>query len=94
MKFATAQQGEHAGQLVRLPIAAPAILQQDYAPPNPYTSGYGRKIPTRYMVRTIDQRWRRVYCVQWSNAGSLYIVQNGECVIVEFDAQDATRGAK
>ena len=39
-------------------------------------SGYGRKIPTRYMVR-VGNRWRRVYCCQIGNAGSLYIGKPG-----------------
>lgn len=38
-----------------------------------YTAtGYGRKIPTRYMVR-IRNRWRRVYACQLGNAGTCYI---------------------
>ena len=39
-------------------------------------SGYGLKIPTRYMIR-VRNRWRRVYCCQMSNAGSLYIGKPG-----------------
>lgn len=35
-------------------------------------SGYGRRIPTRYMVR-FGSRWRRVYAYQIRNAGTLYI---------------------
>ena len=35
-------------------------------------SGYGRKIPTRYMVQ-VNGKWRRVYCYQISNAGTCYI---------------------
>ena len=38
-----------------------------------YTStGYGKRIPTRYKVRH-DGRLYRVYCCQFSNAGTLYI---------------------
>lgn len=38
-----------------------------------YTAtGYGRRIPTRYMVQ-VHGRWRRVYCCQISNAGTCYI---------------------
>lgn len=37
-------------------------------------SGYGRKIPTRYMVRIPGQtRWRRVYCCCFSNSGTCYV---------------------
>lgn len=35
-------------------------------------SGYGRRIPSHYMVR-FNGRWRRVYVCQISNAGSFYI---------------------
>jgi len=35
-------------------------------------SGYGRRIPTRTMVR-FNGRWRRVYCCIYSNAGTCYI---------------------
>ena len=35
-------------------------------------SGYGRRIPTRYMVR-LNGKWRRVYCCVFSNIGTLYI---------------------
>ena len=37
-------------------------------------SGYGRRIPTRYMVQLPGSpRWRRVYCAIWSNAGTCYV---------------------
>lgn len=37
-------------------------------------SGYGRKIPTRYMLQLADKRWRRVYVCQISNAGTSYVL--------------------
>lgn len=38
-----------------------------------YTAtGYGKRIPTRYMVN-FQGRWRRVYCCIFSNAGTLYV---------------------
>jgi hypothetical protein len=37
-------------------------------------TGYGRKIPTSYMVKLPGgKRWRRVYCCQFSNAGTCYV---------------------
>jgi hypothetical protein len=37
-------------------------------------SGYGRKIPTRGMVRLPgSKRWRRVYCCIYSNCGTCYV---------------------
>lgn len=35
-------------------------------------TGYGRRIPSRYMVRW-GSKWRRVYVCQISNAGTAYI---------------------
>jgi hypothetical protein len=35
-------------------------------------SGYGRRIPTRHIVR-IDGKWRRVYCCIFSNIGTCYV---------------------
>jgi hypothetical protein len=45
-------------------------------------SGYGRKIPTDWMVMWM-QRWRRVYVMQYSNAGSAYIIVGGDEVFVD-----------
>ena len=36
------------------------------------TSGYGKRIPTRMLVR-FNGKWRRVYCCVYSNAGTCYI---------------------
>ena len=35
-------------------------------------SGYGKRIPTRWVVH-VQNRWRRVYCCIFSNIGTLYI---------------------
>lgn len=35
-------------------------------------SGYGARIPTRYMIN-YNGRWRRVYCVCYNNSGTLFI---------------------
>ena len=40
-------------------------------------SGYGRKIPTRYLIRW-HGRWRRVYVACFGNAGTPYVVINGK----------------
>lgn len=38
-----------------------------------YTAtGYGRRIPSSYMVKW-EGKWRRVYVCQYSNAGTAYI---------------------
>ena len=42
------------------------------------TTGYGRKIPTRYMVKIPgSNRWRRVYCCIFSNTGTCYVTGPG-----------------
>jgi hypothetical protein len=49
-------------------------------------SGYGFRIPTRYMVK-FNGKWRRVYCRIYSNNGTLYIGKLndvGECLIVNI----------
>lgn len=35
-------------------------------------SGYGKRIPTRYLVQ-FNGRWRRVYSARFGNAGTAYI---------------------
>lgn len=35
-------------------------------------TGYGARIPTRYMVQ-VNGKWRRVYAICYSNSGTLYI---------------------
>ena len=61
-----------------------------HTPPNPYATGYGAKIPTRYWVRlTTDPKgagFRRVYCMSYGNAASLYVIAlGGEVFLSETD---------
>jgi hypothetical protein len=42
----------------------------------PTVTGYGRKIPTCFMLR-YGQRWHRVYMMQYGNAGTPYIIKGG-----------------
>ena len=44
-------------------------------------SGYGNKIPTRYMVRFAN-KWRRVYVAVWSNSGTCYIGNLSDGLII------------
>lgn len=47
-----------------------------------YTAtGYGRRIPTRYMVRW-GGKWRRVYASRISNVGTLYVGELADGIIV------------
>ncbi len=54
------------------------------APVNYSRTGYGRRIPTRYMVRHAG-RWLRVYVVQISNAGTCYIGPSGNWLAIVHD---------
>ena len=86
MIFETVKKGPYAGKLVRLPIASPAIRRDDNPPRNRSASGYGNRIPTQWLVRTIDNRWRRVYAICYSNAATLYVWHGKEATIVELYA--------
>ncbi len=46
-------------------------------------SGYGRKIPTTKMVKLPgSNRWRRVYCCIFSNAGTCYVAKGNDWVVI------------
>lgn len=48
-------------------------------------SGYGQRIPTRYMVHH-NGKWRRVYCCCFSNVGRLYIGKlSSEAITVNLE---------
>lgn len=49
-------------------------------------TGYGKKLPTEYMVRH-NGKWRRVYAVCYSNSASHYIgklLGNGQTIFVSI----------
>ena len=45
-------------------------------------SGYGKRIPTRYIVKYLC-RWHRVYSDCFSNVASIYIISKGEKITVQ-----------
>ena len=47
-----------------------------------YTStGFGKKIPTDRMIK-YNNRWYRIYCCIFSNAGTCYIsTKNGDIIV-------------
>lgn len=49
---------------------------------SPTASGYGSKIPTQYKVKH-NNRLKRVYCMIYSNSGSLYIMHKGEILFIK-----------
>jgi hypothetical protein len=46
------------------------------APLQRSATGYGRKLPTPYMLR-VGTRWHRVYVMNYGNAGSTYVLIGG-----------------
>ncbi len=57
-------------------------------PPSGRTAtGYGPKLPTSWVVDLPDSRGRlrehRIYCAQWSNAGTAYVCRNGKGLVTE-----------
>lgn len=67
-----------------------AIVRDLNPPLNPYSDGYGRKIPTAYRVQYGDKPiWRRVYVMQFANAGSGYIIYYGEELFLDIDTEYA-----
>jgi len=49
-----------------------------------YTAtGYGRKLPTEWMIRFRGRNYR-MYCCCYSNVGTCYIVVKGEWLIVSY----------
>ncbi len=59
------------------------LIETRDTPRNPYVSGYGRKIPTNYMLQTEDGRYRRVYCMCYGNSGTVYVLIDKKVVFCE-----------
>lgn len=51
-------------------------------------SGYGARLPTRYLVR-LDGRWHRVRVACWSNAGTAYIGRPGAWIATVQTVEEA-----
>lgn len=49
-------------------------------------SGYGSRIPTRFMVK-YDGKWLRVYCMQYGNSGSVYVSRGGVTLFLDMDTE-------
>lgn len=81
--FETVKSGPQAGELVRLEIPEPS-RRVDAHYPRGTVSGYGKNLPTPWRVRTVDQRWRRVYAVCYSNVCTLYVWHKGVRTIVAW----------
>lgn len=57
-------------------------LRTTEPPIAPTVSGYGGKIPTRFMLR-YDNMWRRVYMMQYGNSGTPYILHRGADLVLD-----------
>ena len=55
-------------------------------PRNPYATGYGRKIPTRFQLR-YEGRWHRVYAMCYSNVATHYIRHGGAELVLENETE-------
>jgi hypothetical protein len=66
-----------------------SAIADETAPRVRNATGYGRKIPTRYRLKCDDGRTRRVYVMNYGNAGSAYIIMNGRELFLrpETDSQ-------
>ena len=60
-------------------------------PVNTFKSGYGSKIPTRYMIDYLGmgmvKRRYRVYVMNYGNSGSAYINVGGNVVFLDSDTE-------
>lgn len=83
MNFERVKSGPYAGELVRVDVPPTSIRKTEPVRSRSRT-GYGSKIPLPYMVRTVDTRWRRVYCAIYSNVGTTYVMHGKEKTIVEL----------
>ena len=51
-----------------------------------YSPSYGKKLSTCYMIKYgKPARWRRVYCVNYSNSGSIYIIVDGKDLYIDTE---------
>jgi hypothetical protein len=73
MKIAYIQHGNIGGPYKT--VMADGVQVDANSRKNPYATGYGRKVPTRYKV-LYRGRWYRVYCMVYANSGTEYIVFN------------------
>ena len=81
--------GDYCEAWIRTPGNKPVSAKARYAPMLHHiaglqwtASGYGRRIPMRYMVQW-HGRWRRVYYCNFGNAGTAYIGNLSDGITVQ-----------
>lgn len=73
---------------LKKPVKRKGVLQ---IAPGQGKDGYGRKISTDYMAVS-NGVTRRVYCCQYSNAGTCYVIIDGKWHVVgDFDIPEEIR---
>jgi hypothetical protein len=75
------------------PAAVTGMCDDLVYPRSPYASGYGPAIPTRHRIKLSDNRWRRVYVMQYGNAGTAYVNVNGMQRVLDNATEYAFMGA-
>ena len=96
MELARVKEGQHKGELVPVLQIEPHNVRRKplwwQEEGLSFTaSGYSRQLPTEYMARVFDNRWRRVYCVCLPNnfilhLNSCHVQYKGKLYFVDFEA--------
>ena len=75
--------------LTTLPLAdvVGARVESDAPRYGRTAGGYGRKVPTSYVLTLTDGRERRVYASILGNGASLYVVRGGQDVYLSSDVE-------
>lgn len=78
------QYGEYPGPYLTKQVEIKEkVLWWQYLDLQYTATGYGKKIPTRHMIKN-NGRWYRVYCCIFSNNGTLYIIEKGQKITVQI----------
>lgn len=51
--------------------------RQTQPPQSPYRNGYGKRIPSSWLLQLDGKQWHRVYVICYSNSGSPYVLSKG-----------------
>ena len=82
---------EHGSLKYTDPNRVKAVMLMADCPPNPYASGYGRRIPTQYAIdylgKGMVKRHHRVYVMNYGNSGCAYINVGGNIVFLDSDTE-------
>ena len=68
---------------------AVTAMHKGQAPRHYSATGYGSKLPTPYTLTLSDKRTRRVYVMNYGNAGSAYVIVAGKVAFLDTDTEHA-----